>query len=319
MAPLLMDTIIFSVVFAVLGILNVSGNVLVMAVIVRNKTMRTPVNYLLFSLAVPDLLVGVTSIANRVVMPYVPHPQGNAGVVFCKLITLDNLFYICGHTSVLILAVIAYERYQAVVHPYTVTEKITSKKMMGAVAVCWAISIALCSNWIYLARIDSEQKCGYDYQTGTTFFLIFRYLNGISYFVPLVVMVMLYGKIVWTMMKKQDQVLNRQQLAATRLRRKVTTMLLVATLAFIATCAPLNAITLAQTSITFFATVEFDVKTLMASLNSTVNAFIYALFSSQFRQGFKSILSCSSSEENCNSVKTSEEDGHSNNTIDTKL
>ena len=312
-------TNIFAVIFGILALVNVTGNVLIMVVISRNKSMRTPVNYLLLCLAVSDMMVGICSIASKMILPYIyPHPQGIFGTAVCKLLTKDNFFWICGHTSATILAVIAYERYQVVVHPYTATEKITNKRMLLGVVVCWVINMAIIFNWILLARVDlSTGYCDYDETDGNNFFKVFKYVNGVSFAVPFVLMVVLYTRVVWVMVKHTDQVLDGQHLAVTRMRRKVTTMLVVATIVYITTCGPLSVITVLQTSIDFFRTVWYEIKVLMMCLNSTTNAFIYALFSVQFRQAFKSTLLCRSFSNNRPALNVSAP--ISNATLDTKL
>ena len=79
----------FDVTFGVLLLTNFIDNTIVCAVILRNKFMRTPANYLLFNLAVADIMVGIFTLPRPYFLgPYLYiHPEGTLDDWFCKTIT----------------------------------------------------------------------------------------------------------------------------------------------------------------------------------------------------------------------------------------
>lgn len=58
--------ILLSVLFFVLIVIDVSGNLLVCLTVYRNKQMRKPMNYLLVNLAVADIVIGVFMLPRHV-------------------------------------------------------------------------------------------------------------------------------------------------------------------------------------------------------------------------------------------------------------
>lgn len=63
----------FAVTFAVMITVNAFGNSLVIFVVLLNKSMKTPINYLLVNLAVADLTVAL----QRTVYYYTSHSASN--------------------------------------------------------------------------------------------------------------------------------------------------------------------------------------------------------------------------------------------------
>ena len=103
--------------------------------------MRTPLNYLLFNLAVTDTMIGVLSIP-MIVFGFIPNKSGGtAAMLLCKFIVHGTLIFSCGKVSVFSLAAVAFERYQAVVHPLTVRENITKRKTFVFIIIIWILAI----------------------------------------------------------------------------------------------------------------------------------------------------------------------------------
>ena len=124
----------------VLLMLNLFGNLLVCFVIIRNQIMRTPLNYLLLNLAATDMLIGVCSLlSNMFSIVFHEAESYTAKFVLCKLLGQGTILGPCYYASSLNLAGIAYERYQAVVKPLTVKEKITKRKTV-IFTVLWVLA-----------------------------------------------------------------------------------------------------------------------------------------------------------------------------------
>ena len=96
---------------------------------------RIPINYLLLNLAVADILY-VTFIAPNVLIvqfSFTNHPGGVTGTVLCKLLTTGTVAWVGAASSILTLAVIAIERYYAVVYPLGDKEKVTKDNLKVSV------------------------------------------------------------------------------------------------------------------------------------------------------------------------------------------
>ena len=145
----------------VLVILNLFGNTSVCAVILRNRNMRTPLNYLLFNLAVTDTLTGVFSVP-MIVFDFISiEIEGTAAMLLCKFIVHGTLVYPCGRVSLFSLAAMAFERYQAVVHPLTVREKITKRKTFVFITITWILGVCARTPWLFGLDLDDSvpQRC----------------------------------------------------------------------------------------------------------------------------------------------------------------
>ena len=97
--------------------------------------MRTPLNYLLLNLAVTDTMIGVLSLP-MILFCFISHEaEDTAAMLLCKFVDHGTGSFTCGQVSVFSLAAIAFERYQAVVHPLTVKEKITVRKTFAFILI----------------------------------------------------------------------------------------------------------------------------------------------------------------------------------------
>ena len=64
----------FAMTFSVMVIVNFIGNSLVISVVLLNKSMKTPINYLLMNLAVADMTVALFSSVQLIISPAISHP-----------------------------------------------------------------------------------------------------------------------------------------------------------------------------------------------------------------------------------------------------
>ena len=314
-----------SVFFGVLVIMNLFGNILVCAVIIRNQFMKTPLNYLLFNLAVADMLTGVFAVPENVFSPTFQEIEGVAVDVLCKLFGHGNLNFPCNIVSALSLAAIAYERYQAVVYPLTAKDKITKRRSVVFIAVAWvvAIGVSVPRCFGFGMNGNTPPKCTIKSQYGL-FIRRFSYALGTTFYgLPLIVMIILYGRVIWELLKKAQVLGNRN---TSGVKKKITVMLIAVTLIF----AFLWGLSLA-----LILRYGYNPKSIATSIsnfaklaNSSINWVLYALFSEQFRACFrKALCGCCETQPINNVADQNSGAGHHNenlefdeeHTIDTKL
>ena len=239
--------------------------------------MRTPVNYLLSNLAVADIMVGVFALPGpKALGPYFyTHPRGTLGDWLCKTITgeYSSLVAMALFVSTLTLSAVAYERFQAVVHPFTVKEKVTKRNVGLFIAFSWTVAFAaqIFALFAYYHN-DSTTACEITYHFQNEF-------------------IVFYGRVIRELRQKQNRILNREQLALNRVHKRITFMLITVTVIFAATWGAGAAIS------SWFVTYSRNnwhlanqISALLVAINSSVNCFLYTLFSSQFRKSVKNIF-----------------------------
>jgi hypothetical protein len=116
--------------FSILVVMDLIGNTLVILIILTNKTMKSPMNYLLINLAVADMMVGIFIAPKFILSHLFTHPDGLAGTVICKLLTGGNLWCIGIVASSFSLVAVSIERYFSIVHPSLLYE-VQTKQAKG--------------------------------------------------------------------------------------------------------------------------------------------------------------------------------------------
>lgn len=131
--------ITMSVLFTIIMIAAVVGNVLTCSVIARYRSMHTPTNYYLFSLAITDLMIALF-IPIEIYAMWVPefYPFGEPGC----LIHFFLLNGLC-NSSVLTISTFTVERYIVVHKPFLYKKLSNPSRVFKIVPFIWIISWAI--------------------------------------------------------------------------------------------------------------------------------------------------------------------------------
>lgn len=127
-------TVVYSLIFVV----GVTGNLLVCLVILRHQTMKTPTNYYLFSLAVSDLLVLLLGMPLEVYEMWRNYPF-LFGPVGCYFKTA--LFETVCFASILSVTTVSVERYVAILHPFRAKLESTRRRALRVLGIVWVFSV----------------------------------------------------------------------------------------------------------------------------------------------------------------------------------
>ncbi|XP_043925852.1 neuromedin-U receptor 2-like [Protopterus annectens] len=127
-----------SLIYAVIFVVGVTGNLLVCIVIVKHRNMKTPTNYYLFSLAISDLLVLIFGMPLEIYEMWNHYPF-LFGAVGCYFKTA--LFETVCFASILNVTIVSIERYVAIVHPFRAKSDSTRKRALRIIIVLWIFSI----------------------------------------------------------------------------------------------------------------------------------------------------------------------------------
>ncbi|XP_053154990.1 neuromedin-U receptor 2 [Hemicordylus capensis] len=125
-------------VYVLIFIIGISGNLLVCLVILKQRNMRTPTNYYLFSLAVSDLLVLLFGMPLEVYEMWSNYPFlfGQVGCYF-----KTALFETVCFASILNVTTVSAERYVAIIHPFRAKLKSTRRRALRIIISLWLLSV----------------------------------------------------------------------------------------------------------------------------------------------------------------------------------
>ncbi|XP_016069558.1 PREDICTED: neuromedin-U receptor 2-like [Miniopterus natalensis] len=294
-----------TVVYALIFVVGVSGNLLVCLVILRHQAMKTPTNYYLFSLAVSDLLVLLLGMPLEVYEMWRNYPF-LFGPVGCYFKTA--LFETVCFASILSVTTVSVERYVAILHPFRAKLESTRRRALRVLAVVWVFSVLFSLPNTSLHGIKLHYFPNGSLVPGSAtcavikpmwiYNFVIQATSFLFYILPMTVISVLYY--LMGLRLKKDQTLEAEKITANiqrPSRKAVTKMLFVLVLVFAVCWTPFHIDRL------FFSFVEEWTESLAAVFNlfhvvsgvffylsSAVNPIIYNLLSHRFRSAFRSVI-----------------------------
>ncbi|KAM6367036.1 LOW QUALITY PROTEIN: trace amine-associated receptor 5-like [Alca torda] len=268
-------------------LITVLGNLLVVAVISHFKALHTPTNILLLSLALADLLLGLT------VLPFSTIRSVEScwyfGDDFCRLHTfLDTLFCL---TSIFHLCFISIDRHCAICDPLLYPTKFTLRVTCIYIGVGWSVPMAYSSVFLYAKTIEGlghflqDMPCVGSCQLW--FNKLWGWLNFPVFLFPCLVMIVLYVKI-FTVANKQARLINNMNrsigsqlhVGASKRERKAAKTLGVAVGSIYLLCwLPFTIDTMVDSLLDFITPpVLFDILIWFAYFNCLIYVFSYRWF-----------------------------------------
>lgn len=290
---------VFSISLVIVMCIGVLGNLLVIYVVLNYGRLKTVTNTYLLHLALSDLvfLSGipffVSSLMTRAWI---------FGAFVCKLFFLTqgvNQF-----TSVIILALLAFDRYLAVCY--------SSKSIIWRARVnpnlllilTWILSFILMLpvttfTDIHTGGHGSKAQCIITLpfpQSRVFYYIVVGYTSTITFFLPISLMIYFYIRIVARLKHKVSQS-HRRSRSSMRTRRKVSVLVLAVISVHIFCCAPYWAVQVITTSELLPQTSSIlmpltSVAQFLLYVNSSMNPIVYAFISEIFRLSFKRVFYC---------------------------
>ena len=264
------------------------GNVLVCKVVYSTKSMQTPMNYLITSVAVTDLIIALCALPRHALSLFFTHPKGDFGNYLCKFITGGGIIWVSNTTCGLILITIAFERYLAVLHPLVKKLRVSVgliKRLVPFFCI-FAVTITAPSAWVmeYNARKDF---CTENWPNNTSPKAYVSFIFSVNCVIPILAMSVLYSCVILRLWFSGTQTVEISQSARYKARKKVTTTLAFVTVLHILCWAPNYVIYLTVyvgPGIAEYGSLLYNISVLLILLNSATNPICYCVLMENFRR-----------------------------------
>lgn len=299
--------------YCLLSVVSLAGNSLVGIIVYRTKTLRTPTNILIVNMAMSDLLYPIFSFTRCLTEINTASNwliNGALGQALCKL----SVFAADVSTlvSVQSLVLLAVDRFVAVVFPLRFL-LISSKRCRYFIPVIWIVALAVHSLYLFALKVVEYSEglaCVRDWHGvfGESFSPAgyFLGLTIVVIFVPLVSTAVLYFAIALRI--KSQKIPGEQSANARkqRLKRKrnVLKLSIAVVLVFAVCWLPFSIMVLfhlfsSDSAVISFCSFQYSqvIVLFLAQSYCAVNPSICFIFSGNYRQGLKNLLSCFSTHE----------------------
>ncbi|XP_031572899.1 pyroglutamylated RF-amide peptide receptor-like [Actinia tenebrosa] len=286
--------------FTFLVVTDLIGNTLVILIILTNKSMKSPMNYLLINLAVADMTLGAFMSPRVILSHFFTHPDGLIGKLLCKFLTGGNVAWIGGVASVATLIIISFERYISVVYPYSTRYKLTIPRVKRIVPACWILAVLVCVPLFLSVEYNvKNDSCIYVWpndRVAKANIIFWVITFGL---VPVFIMLALYSRVIHRLWFKHTNASNGTQLAILKSRKRATQMMVTVSIVYAFCWPPFNFIGLIHNfgKGMSFAQVSRISSLVLVTFNSAINPFIYTFQSETFRRCLKKLV-CGSKRRN---------------------
>ncbi|XP_060901730.1 trace amine-associated receptor 1-like [Labrus mixtus] len=287
------------VILGVIIILTVCGNLLVTFSVAYFKQLHTPTNYLIFSLAMSDLLLGIIVMFPGMIR-YI-ETCWYFGDLFCKVYMSSDVTL--STASIINLSFISVDRYYAVCQPLLYRSKISVNVVLIMILISWSISVVVGFGTIFLKlNILGVEEFYYKHVVCEGGCVLFQsgvsstVSSVISFYLPGIIMVGVYVKIFLVAQTQFRSIQNAGCVNSVKIsntsQTKATKTLAIIMGVFLCFWTPFFIVNIIDPYVGYLIPPElFETLLLLGYLNSTVNPMIYAFFYSWFRKAFRLLTS----------------------------
>ena len=279
-------------------VVGLIGNSFIVAVIIIFRRMRTTTNYLLVNVAVADITT-LLSTAMHFIPIKGPFSDSALGSFLCKFVYTNNISMVMLLVTTLTLTLLAVERYHAMVKPLVISRRITKERIAYVIFGISLIAIAMATP-LFLSvdyRPNSKSPCiarnSFDAMKVYVYCLVV-----ILTLIPFFAIAFCYSRIIFglyfgnTICSRGQGICAQEEMAE---KKRMVIVLLTLTTVFFVAYVPYGAALVLQFSgmandsvekLRLFSRFKIGVQYLTL-LNCSINPFIYAIPSANYRCCFK--------------------------------
>ena len=293
---------IFIILYTIIFLLGVSGNSLVVYVVVRNVSMHSITNIFITNLAISDIMMCLLAV------PFTPLSGLLTSWVFgdalCHIVPMT--LGVSVHVSTLTSTAIAIDRYFVIVHPFKPRMKILVCILL--IVAIWIISISISLPLAIYQKVSwfQEEEAYHCHEhwpkpTARQFFTVTSLI--LQYIVPCSIIIFCYTKVSFvlktrarTRMGMGSHNRDRDELEIRR-KRRTNKMLIAMVSIFVCCWLPLNVVHLTMEYQSTIAEMKYFLLIFLfahvIAMSSTVyNPFLYAWMNENFKKEFKQVVPC---------------------------
>ncbi|XP_049615197.1 pyroglutamylated RF-amide peptide receptor [Syngnathus scovelli] len=301
----------FVLIYALIFGLALSGNSLLLWVVLKKRAARTATDVFVCSLAISDLLITFFCVPFTLLQNITSQWVG--GALVCKAVPFVQTTAVV--TGILTMTCIAIERYLGIVFPLRMRQESASERAYKMLGLVWTASLVVGSPMLFVQQLKVKYDFVYERrhvccqeiwqsrserQAYTTFIMVALFLF------PLAAMLFLYTRIafeLWTRKRVGDwSVLNamndRERLKMARKKKRAVKMMIIIVLLFTICWAPFHTVHM------LFEYHDLENKLDDVTLNMTIavvqaigffnsfnNPIVYAFMNENFKKSCISALS----------------------------
>ncbi|XP_033023784.1 somatostatin receptor type 5 [Lacerta agilis] len=287
--PTSIRSVLIPIIYLMVCAIGLSGNTLVIYVVLRYAKMKTVTNIYILNLAIADVLfmLGLPFLATQNAISYWPF-----GTFMCRLVTAFD--GINQFTSIFCLTVMSLDRYLAVVHPIKSTKWRHPRFARLISLAVWTFSFLVVLPMIIFADVqETFDTCNMSWpdpvQIWSAVFII--YTSVLGFFGPLLVICLCYLLII---IKVKSSGIRVGSTRRRRSERKVTRMVVIIVVVFVFCWLPFYILNIIN--LIFILPEEpvlvgiFCFVVVLSYANSCANPILYGFLSDNFKQSFQKVL-----------------------------
>ena len=278
------------------------GNTILCLAFYKTRTLRTPQNYYLVSLAVTDILSAINCSITLAVLMTGRWPFGNFTCQF-----QGAVMSICASFSLLTLGIIAINRYTKICRSSSLYQKLFSKRnILITIAMSWiSTALLVCCAFFFPRPIyafhHGKHWCFFqlDLEENTGLYIYITFCYSIIVFFTFLSIIFSYFKVLRKIRAHFVQIgnssLHDDNSIALAEEVKITAMLFATILAVFICWAPSIIIDFYEASVGYH-TLPREVYMLQIFTfvgSSAINPLIYGLMNREFKLAYKKVLGCS--------------------------
>ncbi|XP_042908808.1 neuropeptides capa receptor-like [Parasteatoda tepidariorum] len=248
-----------TVVYSLIFLSGIVGNVCTCVVIGRNQYMQTATNCYLFNLAIADMMTLLFAMPMELYTLWEQYPW-HLGLIGCWMRSL--IPETTAYASILTIVVFSTERYIAICHPIRQQTKAKLSSAIRNIAIVWLVSIVCALPFAYYAKVnyvtlpdgqlvEEASWCGLSFVEGNEVWIYAMGFSTIVFFIiPFVLIIVMYV-FIWLALRRSHRMhrstsesaqcrLERERSKA-QSRRVVIRMLVAVVAGFFLCWAPFHA------------------------------------------------------------------------------